>query len=232
MEEDFFKKLNLTVELEEFQIYDKYHFTIAISPKEAEIINQNTHRTRIVYIPMTQEPYYISNSYTGPALFPTGPNPFNVHGYLYFIKKVLPRVIKKAPSFSLQVTGAICRDVLPVEGISLCGFVPDLKSLYKSAKFVVCPVWGGTGQQVKIVEAMAHGVPVIASKHAAEASPIQHNVNGLIANDAEEFADYVVQLWYDKETCYRLGHAARETIASDFSRARLVEKLSSIITTS
>jgi len=229
--ENFFEQLDLAAHPDEFRIYDRYNYTIAISPKEAEIIRQNTRRTEVVLIPMTEEPCYISNVYSGPALFPIGPNPFNIQGYFYFVKKVLPQVRKLAPTFCLQVTGSYYynRPVFPVEGILLSGFVPDLKVVYESARFVVCPVFGGTGQQIKIVESMAYGVPVIALRGAADGSLIQHGCNGYVANDAEEFAAYVVELWNNKELCGQMGQRARETVAAESSRSRLVEQLSSLV---
>ncbi len=229
LEEDYFEKKGLVTDKKEFLIYDKYDYTIAISPFEVGIIGENTRKTTVLFVPMTHEVCHICNSYSGPALFPTGPNPFNIQGYLYFVKKVLPRVRRQTPSFCLAVTGFICKYVAPEDGIVLRGFVPNLTSLYESSKFLVCPILGITGQQVKIVEAMAHGVPVIALRAAAEGSPIVHGINGLVANTAEEFADYVIQLWDNKEFCRRLGDAARNTIAAEFSRSHLLQGLSRII---
>jgi glycosyltransferase involved in cell wall biosynthesis len=229
LQEDFFQKLKLTVDPEEFRIYDQYSYTLAISQKEAEIIKNNTSRTKVVHIPMTQDPVQVANDYSGPALFPTGPNHYNTQGYLYFAKRVLPAVLGKDPSFCLQVTGYCGTQVVPEEGIQLSGFVPDMESLYKSARFLVCPVFGGTGQQVKVVEAMAHGVPAIALRVAAARSPITHGVNGLIADNAEEFAEHVLRLWKDPALCAQLGDAARNTIAQEFSRTRLIEGLSTMV---
>jgi glycosyltransferase involved in cell wall biosynthesis len=229
VQEDFFERLKLTVDPEEFKIYDQYDYTIAISQHEAAIIEENTSQTQVVYIPMTQEPVQIANDYSGPALFPTGPNHYNTQGYLYFVKRVLPHVLVKDPSFCLQVTGHCSSQVLATEGIQLSGFVPNLEALYKSARFLVCPVFGGTGQQVKVVEAMAHGVPAVALRVAAARSPMQHKVNGMIADSAEEFAEHVLRLWSDPRLCAQLGEAARNTIAQEFSSGRLIEALSTMV---
>ena len=229
LKEDFFRKLKLTVAPEEFRIYDQYSYTIAISQQEAEIIEANTSHTRVVHLPMTQEPVYCANNYSGPALFPTGPNHYNTQGYLYFAKRVLPSVREKDPSFQLQVTGYCSTQVVPISGIQQAGFVPNLESLYASARFLVCPVFGGTGQQVKVVEAMAHGVPAVALRGAAARSPIKHGVNGMIADSAAEFADHVLRLWKDPELCAQLGRAARNTITQEFSREHLIEGLSTMV---
>jgi glycosyltransferase involved in cell wall biosynthesis len=228
LEEDFFTRHHLTAHPEEYAIYDKYDYTIAITRQEAETIRQHTRRTRVLHIPMTQSPRYIDNRYDGVALLPTGPNPFNVQGYFYFVKRVLPLVRKRSPSFRLQVTGYCSDRVSPEENIILSGFVPDLEAVYESARFVVCPIFGGTGQQVKIVEAMARGVPVVALRAVSERSPIRHEINGLVADTAEEFAAHVCRLWDDPELCRRLGQEARKTIAAESSQSRVTEGLASM----
>lgn len=226
VEEDFFSKLQLEAAPDEYWLYDQYDYTITMSLGEAQAIREHTHRTQVEYVPMTFTTEPLNNNYTGDPVFLVGPNPFNVQGYLYFTTKVLPVVLRQLPEFSLQVIGSACQQLVPVDGVQLLGFVPDLKPLYSESKFAVCPLIGGTGQQVKIVEAMAHGVPVIALRNVAESSPIQHGINGFIAENAEEFAEYTIQLFRNQELCRQMGQAARETIAIKFSRYALLEKMS------
>lgn len=228
LEEDFFTRHHLAAHPEEYAIYDRYDYTIAITRHEAEAIRQHTSHTKVLHIPMTQTPRYISNRYDGAALFPTGPNPFNLQGYFYFVKKVLPLVRSRSPSFRLQVTGYCSERVGAEENVLLSGFVPDLEAVYESARFVVCPIFGGTGQQVKIVEAMARGVPVVALRAVSERSPIRHGVNGLVADGAEEFAGHVCRLWDDPELCRRLGDEARKTIAAESAQSHVKNALASM----
>jgi glycosyltransferase involved in cell wall biosynthesis len=230
LQEDFFLRRRLAALPKEYRIFDKYTSTIAIADEEAESMQRHTHKTRVIFIPMTYEPHYFHNSYSGPALFTTGPNPFNLQGYFYFVKRVLPLVRSRAPSFGLQVTGHCCGQVDPESNVVLSGFVADLRPVYEAARFLACPVFGGTGQQVKIVEAMAHGLPVVALRAAAARSPLRHGVNGLIAENAEEFAEHVLRLWHDPQLCRRLGEAARDTVAAEVAPARLKNALSSLVT--
>src|SRR6185436_18574699 len=96
--------------------------------------------------------------------------------------------------FDLQVTGYLTGRVVAARGVTLAGHVPDLRAAYARARFMVCPVFGGTGQQIKIVEAMAHGLAVVALRGAARNSPVRHGVNGFVAADAAEFAEYAQRL--------------------------------------
>ncbi|NJM27253.1 MAG: glycosyltransferase family 4 protein [Pseudanabaena sp. RU_4_16] len=211
----------------EFDIYDRYSTTIAITLREADIIRNNTSKTHVVSIPMMQELSLIQNSYSGSAIFPVGPNPFNLQGYFYFLKRILPQVLQQVPSFRMQVTGSIWNNISldKVDGVDFSGFVPDLAAEYAQSRFLICPVFGGTGQQVKIVEAMAHGLPVVALKDAARRSPLQHQINGLVAENAEEFSECVIRLWEDRNLCRQLGYAARDTIASQYSEDSLCKSL-------
>jgi hypothetical protein len=229
LQEGFYEQFGLSPHRDEVRAFAKYTWAIAISDVEADMLRREAQHGQVARIPVTQEPQYIANAYEGPAVFPTGPNPFNIQGYCYLVKRVLPRVLRRECSFRLQVTGFVCDHVQAADGVSLSGFLPDLHSAYASARFMVCPVFGGTGQQIKIVEAMANGLPVVALADAARSSPVKHGVNGFIARDAEEFAEYTVRLWQDRALCRQLGGVARDTIAADFSPARLRDALRAVL---
>jgi glycosyltransferase involved in cell wall biosynthesis/cellulose synthase/poly-beta-1,6-N-acetylglucosamine synthase-like glycosyltransferase len=226
--EDFYARLQLDAEPDEYGIFDQYDYTIAMSSVEEKAIRKHTYQTKVRYIPMTFSPELLNNTYTDDPLLVIGNNLFNVQGFLYFVSRVLPKVQQQLPKFCLKVVGNGCKNLLPMQGIQLLGFVPHLKPLYSESKFAICPLIGGTGQQVKIVEAMAHGVAVIALRNVAYSSPIEHGVNGLIAENAEEFAEYVIQLYRDPQLCRQLGQAARKKITENFSTQVLVERLKQI----
>jgi hypothetical protein len=229
LSESFFSGLSTPAVQEEYRIFDHYDCAIGISPHETDLVKANTHHAKVLYIPMSHEVVSVANTYAGPALFTTGPNPLNTQGYFYFAKKVLPQLRRMVPEFALTVTGSVCDWVTVEDGIRLAGFVADLKPLFETARFLICPVIGKTGQLIKIVEAMAHGVPVVALETAAVGSPIQHGVNGWVARDAAEFAGYCVQLWQDADLCRRMGAAARDSIARGYSRSKILGALGTLI---
>lgn len=228
---NFFRQSELTADPVEYLIYDRYDVTLCISDGERALVQANAPNTRAVHLPMTQLVSRCKNTYDGDALFSVGPNPFNTQGYYCFLDRVLPLVRAKAPDFMLQVTGNFFFNATPrvVEGVRYSGFVDDLSGEYHSACFFVCPVFGGTGQQVKIVEAMANGLPVVAFEQAAQRSPLRHGENGFIAGNAEEFAHYVSLLWGDRTLCGRLGEQARNTVASGCSREQLIAGLAPLL---
>lgn len=228
---DFFQKRKLKFDKSEFEIYDKYDHTICISENEKNLVDEYAPHTNAVFLPMTHAIAYHKNSYAADCLFCVGPNMFNVQGYYYFLYKLLPLIRARQSDFRLVVTGNFIQPLSPIvtEGIIYKGFVADLSKIYEVSCFFVCPVFGGTGQQVKIVEAMANGLPVIAFESAAKSSPLRHGVNGFIAKSQEEFCEYVLRLWKDRLLCRLLGEEARRTIEDGFDREKLIGGLASVL---
>lgn len=229
LDDRFYEGFDLVPARKEFEIYDRYDYTIAISESEAGIIRAQTRKTQVVYLPMTEAVRPADNDYDGAALFTMGDNPYNRQAVHYFVSRVLPTVILYAPEFHLTVTGAGRVSLPPHPNVFQAGFVPDLKDVYRHARFLVCPVFGGTGQLIKVVEAMAYGLPVIILQAAAGRAKIEHGVDGFIARNATEFAEFVVTLWRDPKLCRRMGEAARQSVRRHFSRERLYETLKTLL---
>ena len=220
LQEDFFADTGQPDEAE-LDVYRHYDRTIAICRAEGEILDRHIRGSKVVLVPITCAPVEGLDDYSGRALFLASDNPFNLQGYSYFVRKVLPRIQERLHDFQLIVAGPICSRVDGAKDVQLAGVVDDLAGQYGSACFAVSPVFGGTGQQVKIVEAMAHGRAVVAMGNAAARSPLRHGENGLVARDAAEFAESVIRLWKDRELCRVLGKTARETIRNECSSKKL-----------
>jgi GT2 family glycosyltransferase len=229
LSEDFFAIRQLKTENKEFELMDRFDCTLAVAHTEAQLIQMHTQNTQVACVPITSTLVEVKNTYTGAPLFVVGPNSFNYQGYLYFIYRILPEVLRELPEFRLRVVGSPGASFPPHEGVELLGYVPNLRPLYTDSRFAICPLIGGTGQQVKILEAMAHGVPVLALHNVAASSPIIHGVNGFIAKDADEFARYTIELFRDRALCYRLGKATRSAIAEHFSDQQLKAFFSKIL---
>ena len=230
LQEDFFNnKHTFSADTREFKIYDKFDITIAINSKEKETIQNNTCFTKNIYIPFSFSINRNHNTYTEPPLFVIGPNQFNFQGYLYFVKRILPVIHQQEPDFVLEVMGDGCKYLTETRGVKLLGFVQNKSEKYSRSKFAICPLIGATGQQLKVMEAMANGLPVIALSNVAERCPIIHNINGLIAENATEFANYTLKLFNDPDLCFKLGQAAKDTIDNEFNKQKIIDTLASSI---
>lgn len=229
LNEGFFSEKDYFIDKNELKIITSYNCIFAISQNEKKLIEEYSNKVNIIHIPVMYKPIFCSNSYSGSAIFVTGPNFFNLQGYFYFTKKVLPIIIQTCPNFNLWITGSCCKKIRSEKNISMLGYVPDLENYYCNAKFALIPVLGGTGQQIKIIEAMAHGVPVIVTEYSSKTAPVIHGYNGFIAKDAHSFAEHCIKLWQNPELCQKMGNAARKTIQENFSDEMLLKKISEVL---
>jgi glycosyltransferase involved in cell wall biosynthesis len=193
----------------ELAIYDKYDAVIAIARREQVVLQKHLRHAKVNWIPMHIKAAAGANSYDEPAIFLASGNKFNQVGLLLLLNDVLERVRAKCPDFRFDVAGDLSQVAIPSRNVRYIGYVPNLTELCQKAAFAICPVFAGTGQQIKIIEAMAHGLAVVAFRRAAAESPLRHGENGLIAANTEEFAMHLISLWQNRDLRRQLGSAAR-----------------------
>jgi glycosyltransferase involved in cell wall biosynthesis len=98
--------------------------------------------------------------------------PPNVDGAIQFMRKGWPRVTARVPRARLRVVGknptrSIHRAADAI-GVEVVGYVDSMVEEFARATVFVVPLWAGAGARVKIVEAMAARVPIVATRLAAE----------------------------------------------------------------
>jgi len=211
----------------EAELCAKYGASFSISRREADRIE--AFGGRVVHLPMSMPCGREGNLWDRNAILAAGPNSFNVQGYLWFASKVLPKLMDAEPGFRLDLTGTLSTKVAPVNGIDRKGIVPDLGEHYLRSRFAICPVFGGTGQQIKIVEAMAWGAPVVSLADPARESPLVHGINGFICSDEHEFMEACLSLWRDQELRERMGRAARESVSRELHPSLYASKVKAVL---
>jgi glycosyltransferase involved in cell wall biosynthesis len=86
----------------------------------------------------------------------------------FLLEDVMPHVWTAAPEVTLTVAG-IGSDELshPDPRVTFAGFVDEVGPLYAAAGCAAVPLLEGGGSPLKFVEALAHGIPVVATARAA-----------------------------------------------------------------
>ncbi len=115
----------------------------------------------------------------------------NRHGVEWFINSAWPRVRAASPRRRLVVAGAAPAGAplrLEGEGISAPGYVDNLEKLYAEAAVFVAPLFCGGGTRIKLLEAAAHAVPIVATTVAARGLPFVDPESAWIADRPEAFA--------------------------------------------
>jgi len=146
------------------------------------------------------------------AVFLASDNSANKHALHAFLEHVLPRVVREIPAFDLKLAGSICRDVADVKNVTKLGWVEDVQAVFAHAPLSVNPMLAGTGINIKLLEAMACGVPSVTTATGARGVPEGLRSGMCVVEDdnAEGFAAAVVRFARDAELRRAKGLAARE----------------------
>ncbi len=105
--------------------------------------------------------------------------------------------------------------------VTLHGYVEDLTPLYAAADLAVVPLRAGGGTRIKILEAFAHGVPVVATRLAAEGIAAVDRQHLLLADDAESLASACLATVLRPDLAAARAERAAHLVATQHSRARL-----------
>jgi glycosyltransferase involved in cell wall biosynthesis len=140
----------------------------------------------------------------------------------YLTEEVMPRVWASAPEAVLSVTGRGAAATAGLDPrVELLGFVDDLDGVYAGVDCAVVPLAQSGGSPLKFVEALAHGVPVVASSTAARGLAVRPGIHYLEADSPEEFAAAVAQVIH--EGAPEIAAAGRELAEREYSIERLSE---------
>ncbi|MBM3801019.1 MAG: glycosyltransferase [Acidimicrobiia bacterium] len=144
-------------------------------------------------------------------------HPPNVQAVYFFIRQIFPLIRREIPDAEFCIAGANAQlldesIVRSAEGVQMSGYVPDIRSCYRSAALFVAPILAGTGMRVKLLEALSMARAVVATPLAAQG--FQSNQDRVMetAASAEAFAQIAVELLRNPELRGDIGAKARRMI--------------------
>lgn len=133
----------------------------------------------------------------------------NHEAMVWFVSQVLPRIQAAEPATRLVITGDHADLPLPpATNVTLTGLLPDVRPWLARAWVSVVPIQQGGGTRLKILEAMASGVPVVTTTKGAQGLAARHDEHLLIADDADAFAAAVLRLLHEPPLRQRLANSA------------------------
>jgi len=157
----------------------------------------------------------------------------NTAAALYLVKKLLPELERRGIKASLLLAGARpgkkIRQLKSREGVTVKGWVEDIRDAYADGRIFVAPMFSGLGLQNKILEAMAMGLPCVTTVMVNNAIGAQLGKEILVSDTLEGLADHVQQLMGDDQAYRNIATAARAFVVSNYQWEDQVEKLESFI---
>lgn len=134
----------------------------------------------------------------------------NREGLAYFLDRVMPLLREAHPDLKLHVAGSICEVTAAQAGLVKEGFVTELSQLFERGAVSINPVRVGTGINIKLLDALAHGIPVVTTDVGARGLPeaVRQGILVVGDDDAAGFARAIEQVIADRSVYDRLADAA------------------------
>ena len=159
----------------------------------------------------------------------------NIEGADILINKIFPLVRQKIPLARCLIAGQnmegkirIPKDA-GIEAASLdTSDIDGVRRAYHRGTVFVAPLWGPGGTQLKILSAMATGIPVVTTPVRAQGINVADGREVLIGKDAEEIAAAVIRVLSDSELYRRLVANAKKHIEKNYSWEAISQKLNQI----
>lgn len=136
----------------------------------------------------------------------------------FLLERAMPNLWRQAPDIRLVVAGKGSDRVEPGDPrVEARGFVPDLRDLYAAAGCVAVPLLEGGGSPLKFVEALAFGVPVVATPRAAAGLEVEAGEHYVEAEPAGEAFAAGILAALDPALGNPLARAGRELAEREYS---------------
>lgn len=156
----------------------------------------------------------------------------NIEAAEYLVNQLLPALKKVNPSIKMLIAGADPHarvKKLQSNNVEITGWVEDIREAYLAAKVFVAPLFSGTGQQNKILEAMSIGIPVITTSQVNQGILASHDEHLLIADDILAYVANYKMLINDEAKYHNIKSKARQFVESQYSWLSASDKLESIL---
>lgn len=144
----------------------------------------------------------------------------NVDAVRWFCDEILPFVQAEMPEANLTICGSRpCPAVTRLanrKGVTVTGWVPDTRPHLDAAEVFVAPLRVARGVQNKLLEALAMGLPCIASTAAWRGTVIPQGAGIAVADDAGEFGKLVIRLLRDPSYRAQMARQARAGVESSY----------------
>ncbi len=147
----------------------------------------------------------------------------------YFCSEIFPLIRKKIPETTFSIVGKEpSEDVVrlgKMDGVEVTGAVPDVRPYVYGASVYVVPLRVGGGTRLKILEAMAAGVPVVSTSVGCEGLDVVPDRHLLVADTPDKFAEKTVRLLEDRELGCRLALEGRALVEKRYGWNVVCNKL-------
>jgi glycosyltransferase involved in cell wall biosynthesis len=147
--------------------------------------------------------------------------PPNIDGVNWFIRQVYPLVRERRPDVQFDVVGSRPpAELLALNdaglGVNVTGYVPDPTPYLQRAALMVVPLRAGGGMRVKILNALAQGIPIVSTTLGHEGIDVRPGQDILVGDTPEAFAAEVLRVLNDPDLGGQLAANGRKVVQETY----------------
>ena len=152
----------------------------------------------------------------------------NVEAVDVLIEKVWPKIHKKRKDAILWIVGRkIPERIVKLTGqrsdIEITESIEDARDAYLSSTVMVTPIRGSGGTRLKILEAMAAGLPVVSTTIGVAGLGLENGKQGIISDSMDGLADGAVKVIEDRDFAERIGKEAQRFVKDKYDWKSIVK---------
>lgn len=243
----FLIRLALSIDILKLRYWETYYWRQAsvvatVSPSDQKVIAELAPATKTTIIPNgAGDEMFVSQlsakDVKQPKLLFVGNFYWlqNTEAALYLINDIAPLIKAAIPNVEIIIAGQDAKNKLSkvhdtsVRIITLPPNNTDLvRKLYQNATLFIAPIFGPGGTRLKILAAMASGLPVISTKVGVEGLRVIPDRDVCLAQTPEEFTKEIVSILNNPTKFQLIREHAYETAKSSYTWKNIAKSLESV----
>ena len=203
-----------------------FHVNIVVSDDERQLLKPSCGEGRICVVPNGVDVEYFT-----PRPDPGGTKLLfcgrldqlaNRGAITYFFHSIWPQLSGRVKNLEIDIVGKnppgwLLELSQRDPRVHVPGFVDDVRLYFRKATVFVCPITDGGGTRLKILDALAMGMPVVSTTFAASGLALHDEEHLLIADTAETFVEQIVRLFANTALRQQLAQAAVEFVRQTYA---------------
>ena len=193
--------------------------TIVTSPLESDLLSAQSVENILILPPIQKVESDVApwESRRGILFLGNYTHEPNVDAAIYAARNLFPQIVRAIPEVELILAGnepppSIRR--LQTSNIRVTGHVPDLTPLLQQARVFIAPLRFGSGIKGKLLQSLAHGLPIVTTTVGAEGIALQHGVSALIADRSDAMTQSVCELYEQRDLWERMSRAGLGVVSA------------------
>lgn len=158
----------------------------------------------------------------------------NLEAATFLVKHIFP-LIKNEVDLELIIAGQNASSKLKnlvEDGVEIIDIetndIKTVKRLYQDSTLFVSPIYGPGGTRLKLLAAMAAGLPIISTKTGIEGLDLKKNIDVILAENEKQFAKKIQSILLNKRLYEKIQRNAYKLVREKYNWEKIAEKLETV----